>query len=72
MTVIVVSVNSTLFLLSYLCCCVKYIENDIISKDSVYYYSYDICNYDKEGSYFKYFSFIENIGITFIKKKKKT
>jgi hypothetical protein len=56
--------------MSYLCCCVKYIESELISKDSIYFYSYKIDNYDKEGSYFKYFSFIENIGITFIKKTK--
>ncbi len=68
MPVIIISVNPIIYLISYLCACVRYLEINNIINDSVYYYSYSINNYDKEKSLFKYFSFVEDIGISFFKK----
>lgn len=68
MPFIIISINPVIYLISYLCACVRYLEINNIVNDSVYYYSYSINNYDKEKSSFKYFSFVENIGISFFKK----
>jgi len=69
MPVIIISVNPIIYLISYLCACARYLEINNIYNDSIYYYSYSINNYDKEKSIFKYFSFVEDIGISFFKKE---
>lgn len=68
MPYIVISVNPLVYLISYLCTCVRTLEINNVERDGVFFYSFSINNYDKENSFFKYFSFIEDIGITFIRR----
>lgn len=65
----IISIDPLVYLISYLCACVRLLEINYIDRDGIYYYGFSINNYDKEKSGFKYFVFVEDICISMIKRQ---